>query len=1026
MNGQSLRKELLSGALQKGTQPDFKELRGWQNSFFRLAMAVVLMIGIGITDSFAQDRVTVTGLVTDAQDGSALPGVNVLVQGSQQETGSAIGVTTGMDGTYSINVPSNLNVLVFTYIGYERQVINIDGRTEINVELQQDLQLLDDIVVVGYGVQDTREITSSVTSIDSEEFNQGNVSDPAQLLQGKVPGLTVSNRGGNPNANSTIRLRGLSTVGANTEPLVVIDGVIGASLDNVDPNDIESVNVLKDGSAAAIYGTRGSSGVILVTTKTGGQVTGADGGSVQLSYNGYVSAATVAREQPVMTASEYINAGGNDLGSVTDWQDLVTRTGISNVHNLAVSGGNATTTYRVSTNLRNVQGILEESGFDQINARANINHTALNDRLNLNLTASTTKRDRSNSFEEALRYAVLYNPTAPVRFDGSDEFFQAILFDNFNPVAIVDQNVNEGETKDINYNLQATFDVFDNLALDANYARQFNSLTNGEYYPSTSFFRGLNRTGLARRYFEDRDFTLFETYATYVDSYFDNIDLTLTGGYSYQEQFQEGLTLELGNFPADRNGYYDIDLSGDRQLGGTDLVFVDSYATPDEKIIAFFGRLNATFDNGIFFNASVRREGSTKLGEDNQWGFFPAASIGAELTNYFDLNVVNQLKVRLGYGVTGALPGPNGLAQDLYSYSFSGAGQFDPTQSANPDLKWEEKTEINLGFDYGLFDNRLTGSLDLYTRIINDFILEIDIPSGQGIADTQFQNAGELQTQGLEFSINYDVFQDQNLFWNTGFVFDTYNTELVEFLGVPETMRANLGAPGQNATSLIRVAEGEEIGQIWGPVFSGEIDADGAPIMVDLNGDGEINADQGNALAEDGDFKQLGSGIPDFSIGWTNRFNYKNWDLNMFFRGAFGHSLVNTYRAFYEPIDPGAINSYNRVITDKAVDGLTVSQFSSLYVEKADFVKLDNVTLGYNVNSSNIDFLSRLRFYATVQNAFTITNYTGIDPEPVLQDFGPVDNAGRLGGADVLSPGIDRRNNYFTARTFTFGVNIEF
>ena len=798
----------LSACLNRGNAPA------------RLLMAAILVFGIGLTSTIAQERVTVTGTVTDATDGSQLPGVNVVVQGSTEATGSAIGTTTGMDGTYSVNIPENLNVLVFTYIGYQRVEVTIDGRIQIDVQLEEDLQLLDDIVVVGYGVQDTKEITSSVTSIDEAEFNQGNVSDPAQLLQGKVPGLTVSSRGGNPNAGSTIRLRGLSTVGANTEPLVVIDGVIGASLDNVDPNDIESVNVLKDGSAAAIYGTRGSSGVIIVTTKSGEQVTGADGGNVQVSYNGYVSMATVAKDQPVMSPSEYVEAGGNDLGGRTDWQDLVTRDGISNVHNLAVAGGNRTTNYRVSTNLRNVQGVLEDSGFDQVNARANISHNAFNNRLNLNLTASTTKRDRDNSFEEALRYAVLYNPTAPVRFDNG-EFFQAILFDNFNPVAIVDQNVNEGQSKDINYNLQGRFDVLDNLAVHANYARQFNEFSNGEFYPSTSFFRGLNRNGLARRYFQDGDFTLFESYATFNESLF-NLDMTLTGGYSYQEQFTEGLTLELGNFPSNVNGYYDIDLSGDRVIGGPGNIVVESFATPEEKIIAFFGRLNATFDNGIFLNASIRREGSTKLGEDNQWGYFPAASIGAELTNYFDLDIVNQLKVRFGYGVTGALPGPNGLAQDLYAYDFAAGGTVNFIRNANNELKWEEKTEYNLGFDYGLYENRLTGSLDIYQRDISDFILNVPVPTDQFASGSQFQNAGELQTQGLEFSVNYDVFADEDLFWNTGFVFDTYNTELVKFL-TDETMRANLGAPGQNATNLIRVAEGEEIGQIWGPVFSGEV-----------------------------------------------------------------------------------------------------------------------------------------------------------------------------------------------------------
>lgn len=989
----------------------------------KVCLMFVLVIGFAFDSLYAQNRVEITGTVTDATDESSLPGASIIVQGSDELTGSTIGTTTGMDGSYTIQVPEELNTLVVSFIGYLTQTIEIEGRTTINIEMEPDIRMLDDVVVVGYGVQDSKEITSSVTTVSVEEFNQGNVSDPAQLLQGKVPGLTVSNRGGNPNASSTIRLRGLSTVGANTEPLIVIDGIIGASLDNVDPNDIESVNVLKDGSAAAIYGTRGSSGVILVTTKSGGEGASEEG-SVQMNYNGYLSLGTVAKQQSVMSAQEYVEAGGNDLGSNTNWQDLVTRDAVSNIHNLAISGGNRNTNYRVSTNLRNVQGVLEGSGFDQINGRANINHTALNDRLNINLTASATKRERDNSFEEALRYAVLYNPTAPVRFDNG-EFFQAILFDNFNPVAIQEQNVNEGESKNMNFNLTGRYDLLDNLSVNATYARQFGSLTNSEFYPSTSFFRGLNRNGLARRYFEDRNFSLFETYGTYNSSFSNQFDLTVTGGYSYQEQYQEGLTLELGNFPSNINGHHDIDLSGDRIIGGTGNVVVDSYASPDEKIIAFFGRINTTFDNGIFFNASIRREGSTKLGEENQWGLFPAASIGAELTNYIDVNNLSQLKVRLGYGVTGALPGPNGLAQDLYSYGFAAGGTVTKVRDANPDLKWEEKTEINLGIDVGLFSDRFTGSVDLYTRNINDFILEVPVPTDQFPSGSQYQNAGELKTGGLEISASYDVFQDQNLFWNTGLVFDTYNTELVEFL-TEETMRASLGAPGQNATNMIRVAQGEEIGQIWGPVFSGDIDDSGAPIMEDLNGDGEIIADQGSALADNGDFKQLGSGIPDFSLGWTNRLNYKSWDLNLFFRGAFGHSLVNTYRAFYEPIDPGAINSYNRVVTDKAVDGLTVSQFSSLYVERADFVKLDNITLGYNVNSSNIDFLQNIRLYATIQNAFTITNYTGIDPEPVFQDRGGVDNGGRLGSADVLSPGIDRRNNYFTARTFTFGVNIEF
>lgn len=1023
MNGIKLRINTFSISDKLGRSASDVQINSVLKHVFHACLMLVLIIGLGANDLSAQNRVEVSGTVTDATDGAPLPGASIIVQGSQQATGSTIGTTTDMDGNFTLRVPQDLNILSVSFVGFITQEVPIDGRTTINIELQPDVRMLGDVVVVGYGTQEEREITSAVATVSTEEFNKGTINSPEQLLQGKVPGLNISTQGGDPNGSSTIRLRGLSTVGANTEPLIVIDGVIGASLNSVDPNDIESINVLKDGSAAAIYGTRGSSGVILVTTKQG--MIGEPGGrNVQLQYSGQISANTIDNKQPVMSASEYIQAGGNDLGSQTDWIDEVTRTGYSNIHNIAVAGGSENTTYRVSTNLRDVEGILQESGFDQVNARANITHTTLDDMLQLTLNASTTKRNFSRSFNEALRYAVLYNPTAPIRFDNG-EYFQAILFDNFNPVAIVDQNTNDGERKTMNFNIQAQLNPVDQFSINANYARQFNSLTTGEFYPSTSFFRGLNRDGLARRYFEDRDFTLFETYGTFTDT-FSDINLSLTGGYSYQETFQEGLTLEMGNLPTNENGYYIIDLSGDRVLGNPSQVVVDSYASPDEKIIAFFGRVNVVYDNGIFLGASLRREGSSKLGPDNRWGLFPAASIGTDLSRYLDIDDISQLKIRLGYGVTGALPGPNGLAQDLFEYRFDAGGTVAKVRDGNPDLKWEEKTEINLGVDYGFFGDRLYGSLDLYTRNINDFILEVQVPTDQFPSGLQYQNAGELRTRGLEFMVNYDVVQTNDILWNTGIIFDTYKTTLEEFI-TEETMRANLGSPGQNSTSIIRVAEGEEIGQIWGPVFSGQVADDGSPIMTDLNGDGQLVTDQGNALSDEGDFKQLGSGFPDFSLGWTNQVNYKNWSLNAFFRGAFGHSLINTYRAFYEPIDPGAINSYNRVITDKAVDGLTVSQFSSLYVEKADFFKLDNVTLSYNFDVSSLNFVRSIQVSATVENAFTITNYSGINPEPVLEDLGSSDNGGRIStSGDVLSPGIDRRHRYFTDRTFTFGVNIGF
>lgn len=972
--------------------------------FVRSYLAVLLVFGTLV--SFAQQ--SVTGKVTAAEDGSGIPGVNIL------EKGTANGTVSDADGNYRINVGANAT-LVFSFVGYSSQEISVGSQSVINTALESDVTALSEVVVTGYGSQDKKEITSSVVSLTTKEFNKGNINDPSQLLAGKVAGLSVYNRGGDPNTNATIRLRGISTIGANTEPLVVIDGVIGASLSNVDPNDIESINVLKDGSAAAIYGSRGSSGVILVTTKRGSK----RGDAMAFEYNGYVAAATPFRVQPNMSASEYIAAGGNDLGSVTDWQDEVTQNGVSNVHNIAVSGGSKSTTFRMSANFRDVNGVLKESGFDQVNTRANLAHSTLNDKLKIDLNMSMTNRNSNFSFNDALRYAVLFNPTAPIKFDNGD-YYQAILFDNFNPVAILEQNVNKGKRKNINYNAKIDYAIIDNLTATVNFGQQFESNFNGEYYSRNSLYRGLNRGGLARRYTNDREFTLFEAYATYAKE-FNKIDLSVTGGYSFQQDQFEDMFVELGNFPSDDLGYNALENSGDRLSGLGSLTNISSSASPKNQITAQFARVNLTFDKGIFFNASVRREGSTKLGKDNQYGIFPAAGVGVDVLHYAKLNSFNALKVRLGYGVTGSLPSQSGLAQDLYTYSFSGGGNVTKSQDANTELKWEQKKEINLGIDFGIGDH-LTGTLDAYTRNIEDFILEraVDVavyPSGR-----RYENAGSLKTNGIELALNYNDINLGGVRWTPGIVFSTYKTTLESFI-TDEQVRAELGAPGQNGTYMVRVKVGEKIGQIWGPVFDG-VEGNGAPRFKDINGDGKVVSAPGQALEDDGDFKELGQGLPKAEFGWTNQLNYKNWDLNAFFRAAFGHSLVNSFRAFYEPLDPGAINSYNRIQTDKAVPGLTSAQYSSLYVEKADFFKLDNITLGYNFKTSSTAFKS-IRLYANVQNAFIITNYTGVDPEPQLADPGAVDNGGFAPtSSDVLSPGIDRRQSYFNARTFTFGINI--
>jgi len=992
-------------------------------SLLTLALAVAV-------SSFAFAQRTISGTITDAETGETLISATVI------QVGTSIGTITDFDGNYSLEVSNDATQLEVSYTGYATQTVDIGNMNIVNISLSAGA-LLDEIVVTGYGTQKEKEITSSVVEVGEEEFNKGVISDAAQLLQGKVAGLQVYNRGGDPNAQSTIRLRGLSTVGANVQPLVVIDGVIGASLQNVDPNDIENISVLKDGSAAAIYGSRGSSGVIIVTTKKGSKSK-----ELQWSYNGQVSTESPVNSVSIMNASEFVAAGGTDLGSQTDWIDEVTNNPVSHNHGLAVSGGvGDNSSFRLSANFRNKNGILKNTGFEQLNTRLNFSSSVFDNKVKIDFNTSYTHRDQENGFNEALRYAVLYNPTAPIlgsnspfpfNSDQFGGFFETLgLFDSFNPASIINQNTNNTERREFNYNANIAYNIVEGFTFNFRVAQQRTDISNNQYYPTTSLFRGNaaspTRKGLAKFYESDALFSLYEGYATYLTNVA-NGDLRITGGYSYQQDNFDDVFFELGDFPDNSLNFSNL-IESSQDLNNTGFINANSGASPDNKIIAFFGRVNYTFDDAIFLNASIRREGSSKLGRDNKWGWFPALGVGVDLNRYLDVANLDLFKLRLGYGKTGALPGPSGLGQEIREIvndGQSGAVSTQLIRAANPDLKWEEKSEINFGIEVA--SGKLSAVLDLYNRDISDFILEVPVDAAVFGVDRQFNNAGKLNTKGLELALNYDVFQRNDLSWNTGVVLSTYKTELEEYIIEGGVTQGNLGAPGQNGTNVVLVRPGEEIGNIWGPVFE-SVDAEGNPVFADVNGDGQIIAGQDRALADDVDFEVLGNGTPDLELGWTNQINIGDWSINAFFRGAFGHSLVNTFRAFYEP-QLSTQSSYNFVNTELAVDGLTTARFSSLYVEKADFFKLDNLTISrrFDINQSGFKGAT-ISFTAT--NPFVITSYTGTDPEPNLVDTGAVDNGGELAPDDpnasnVLAPGIDRRNNYFAARSFIFGLNLNF
>ena len=981
------------------------------NLIKNILLVFAFFVSIGI---YAQ---SVSGVVT-SEDGP-LPGATVQVKGTSN------GVSTDFDGNFTIQADAS-DVLMVSFVGFSSQEVTVGDQDNLTIQLVADNEL-DEIIVTGYGSQNTKEITSAVVQITAEEFNKGPINNAAQLLQGKVAGLSIYNKGGNPNSPATIRLRGLSTVGSNISPLIVIDGVIGASLDNVDPNDIESINVLKDGSAAAIYGSRGSSGVIIVTTK------GGTSGELKLTYNGQVASASILNRVDVMNPTEFKAAGGADLGAETDWTEAVTRNAISQIHNIAASGGFGNTTFRVSANIRENEGIVLNTGFEQFNSRASISTRALDDKLKIDFNASFTKRDSDLGEPLVLKYATLFNPTAPIYTEGSSFFpgnsgdpiggyFETFgLFDSYNPVSIAEQFQVTGGRTELNYNLSLGYDFSDSFDIQLRAAKQSSQNSSRSYVPVTALLYGNalspTRRGSATYGDGTYEFKLYEAFANYSLGS-DGFNMNLTGGYSFQQDNYTNRSFSLGDFPGDNMDYsYNIGASQDLLNAG--FIGASSGRGPDNKIIAFFGRANIVIDDGIYINASVRREGSTKLGDGNKWGTFPAFGIGADLNKYIGTEY-ELFKIRLGYGETGSLPGGSGLSQVVYGFGYDsgGTGNTAQARAANPDLKWESKAETNLGIDFS--QGKLSGSLDLYTRDITDFILDTKVDVATFGFDRRFENSGKINTQGLELNIGYEVTDN----YQTNINISTYNTTLEEYVIEEGDIQGNLGSPGQNSTNMVLVKPGEAIGQIWAPRFDG-VNADGSVNFGDVNGDGIITASQDKWNDPDGDFINAGNGIPTLELGWSNNINIGNWSVNAFFRGAFGHSLVNTFRAFYEP-RLASQSSYNFVNTELALPELTVAQFSSLYVEKADFFKLDNLTVAYNFNLGEGSIIDGAQISANVQNAFVITNYTGIDPEPSLVDGGNLVASGNVSGGNVLAPGIDRRTNYFTARTVTIGLNINF
>jgi TonB-dependent starch-binding outer membrane protein SusC len=986
--------------------------------------SLMLLACFTALSSFAFAQKTISGLVTDGDSKEPLVGAAVVV------TGTTKGTLTDVDGRYTLtDIPANTTTLTFSFTGYSNLTVPIGSGNVLDAELKGGT-ILESVVVVGYGSVKQKESTSSVASLKAADFNTGNISSVSQLLQGKIAGLVVATpAGGNPNAVAQIRLRGISTFGANSSPLIIVDGVPNVPLNLVDPNDIESFDVLRDGSAAAIYGVQASSGVIIVTTKKGAS------GKTTVNYGVQLSSESLATTPQMMSAAQYLEANkaaGNaladvDKGGVTDWYKEITRSALSNVHNLSLSGGLGKGGYSASLNWRNQQGVAYD-GYKQLNARLNLNQRTLNDRLNLNFNFATTNQDQVFAQDGALEQASKYIPTAPVRYKDQASadarkyggYFQNVGgFDQYNPKAIQDQLSNNSNKKRYTLSTRADLDIIKDLKWTSTYALTREDELNSQFVSRNSFFgAGADRNGIATRNAFDKSVNFFNSYLNY-NKDLGQSSVSLTGGYEYQRTTEEGFGIQAAGFLTDVVGTNSIgsasDFSKEGRIGG-------GSGRSGERLISFFGRANFNYNDIASLSAVVRRDGSSKFADGKQWGIFPAVSAALYLNKILNLTTFDQLKLKVGYGVTGALPIQR--YESRAGYVIGRDSSINSQRNASENLTWEKKGELNIGLDFLALDSRLSGSFDFFNRNITDLLYRYNVPPGIFEYPTLLVNAGELNTKGFDFNIAYDILRakDKGLNWKSSLVLSNFSTKLISLTTADKLLSiggrfatANAGSPGQNSTPYSLVEEGTALGNFWGFQY---VRADAKDGILIKNVKGEtVKIEAGT----DADKVILGNGLPKYIVGLTNTFNYGNLDFTFFLRGVFGHKIVNEYRVFYENANGGSLKSYNRVNTKYWDANIKDGAYNSYHVEKGDFLRLDNFTLGYNLPLPSNGTFNKVRVFLSGNNVATFTGYTGINPEVRFID-GNVDD----GTGNPFAPGIERRSNYFTTRSFTIGANFGF
>lgn len=963
-------------------------------------------------ENVQQNEVTVKGVVKDA-NGEAIIGASVIEKGNAKN-----GTVTDIDGNYTLKVKRGAT-LTISYIGYISQ--ETKGG---NIILEEDLKSLNEVVVIGYGTQKKADVTSAVVSVKAEDFTKGNFNDAGDLIKGKVAGLTITRPSGDPGATTQISLRGIATVSGNAQPLVLVDGVPG-SLSSVPPENIASIDVLKDASAAAIYGTRGAGGVIIITTKTGQREQ-----RTEVTYNGYVSFSTWAKKADFMTSSD-IRAGKttfNDEGYDTDWLDAISRVGVTQNHSISLSGGNAKTSYFGNFTYRKAEGVMKKTGNESMSVAFDMRHWMLNDMLKLNIKVNADQYQYDvNDATTIYRQAVIRNPTSPIwNEDGS--YNEGSLLQYWNPVSLQNEQSGKNKSQTVKMTGNLTFEPIKGWQTNLMLSKDQTINRGGNYYTSNHSLQGVNQKGSYSGSASQSGYTSEATYLELTSKFMKNFNnvhrLDALAGYSYSEDVYDDASMWNGNFPTDYFSYYNMGLGSKLTDGQASM----SSSKNSSKLIGFFGRVSYGYADRYNILASLRYEGSSKFGDNHKWGAFPSVSLGWNIMNESFMKStkswLNNLKLRAGWGITGVIPGSSYLS--LLRYSYNGGNYYrngkwnkglKAASNPNPDLKWETAREFNVGIDWSVFNDRLSGSFDYYNKKTSDMLYDYTVPSPPNLYTTTTANVGEMRNTGFELMIKGVPVQTKDWRWETqatlqhnsnkllslsNDLYQTDNTQWLQGVGDPVTQYTH------------RVAVGESLGQIWSLKAVGV--SNQGLFLIENPKTGQC-AEFYQEMRNDYDnwYEYMGSGIPKFTLGWNNTINYKDFDLSLQCNGQFGYKIINQQRVFYE----NNAHAYNKLKSaadaiggNRPLSGAQSQVVTSYYIEHGDYFKLSSLTLGYTYTPKKKTYIQNARLYGSVYNVFTITKYKGTDPE--------------LGSDNFWTAGVDDRDKYPTVRSFTIGLNVTF